>query len=161
VNDIIYGDDDIKSVHIEILPWFNQITITEALATFGLTYTDEMKSGAVQPWKRLDDTSFLKRKFVIQNDGTYMAPMEISNILEITNWIKGKAKRASTIENCTQTLMELALHPKKEYDYWSSRVREECAKVRINFPTMTWHEQMAEYRFNRDAAACVEYTPLW
>jgi V8-like Glu-specific endopeptidase len=161
VNDIIYGDDDIKSVHMEILPWFNQLTITEALASFGLTYTDETKSGSIEPWKRLDDTSFLKRKFVIQNDGTYMAPMDIPNILEMTNWIRGKAKRASTIENCGSTLMELALHPQKVYDHWSSRIREECALVGINFSTPTWFEQMEEYRFNRDAYARTEYVPLW
>jgi V8-like Glu-specific endopeptidase len=161
VNDIIYGDDDIKSVHIEILPWFNQIAITEALASFGLTYTDETKSGVIKPWKPLDETAFLKRKFNLQDDGTYMAPMDLPNVLEMTNWIKGKARRASTIENCGSTIMELALHPQKVYAYWGKRVREECSRVGINLIVPTWYEQMEEYRFNRDSYARSEYVPLW
>lgn len=161
VNEIIYGDDDIKSVSADVLGWFNQLTITDALASFGLTYTDETKTGNILPWKTLQETAFLKRKFVIQNDGTFMAPMEIENILEITNWIRGKAKRASTIENCEQALMELALHPKQQYDYWSNRIREELRKVGINYFTPTWFEKMEEYRYNRDLYERTEYVPLW
>jgi len=161
VNEIIYGDDDIKSVSADVLGWFNQLTITDALASFGLTYTDETKTGNILPWKTLQETAFLKRKFVIQNDGTFMAPMEIENILEITNWIRGKAKRASTIENCDQALMELALHPKQQYDYWSNRIREELRKVEINYFTPTWFEKMEEYRYNRDLYDRTEYVPLW
>ena len=161
VSEIVYGDDDIKSIHVEILDWFNQVTITKALATLGLTYTDETKSGKIHPWKRLEDTAFLKRRFICQPDGTYLAPMDLENVLEITNWVRGKAVRAATLENCSQTLMELALHQKPLYDYWSSRVREECSKVGLNIFTPTWYEQMEEYRYNRDLYDRSEYTPLW
>jgi hypothetical protein len=161
VAEIIYGDDDIKSVSIEILSWFNQLTLTDALASFGLTYTDEAKTGKILPWKPLEDVAFLKRKFVIQNDGTFLAPMDLENVLEITNWIRGKATRSSTIENCEQALMELSLHPQTVYELWSTRIREELAKVGINFIVPTFYEQMEVYKSNRDMYARTQYVPLW
>jgi V8-like Glu-specific endopeptidase len=161
VAEIIYGDDDIKSVSVEILDWFNQLTLTKALASFGLTYTDETKTGNILPWKPLEDVAFLKRKFVIQPDGTFLAPMDIESVLEITNWIKGKARISATIENCEQAIMELALHPQAEYEYWSNRIREELANIGHNIVVPTYYEQMEVYRYNRDLYARTEYVPLY
>jgi len=161
VAEIIYGDDDVKSVSSEIIDWFNQTTLTTALASFGLTYTDETKSGAVLPYKRLEDTAFLKRKFAIQLDGTYLAPMDLENILEITNWVRGKALKAATIENCEQTIMELSLHPQHVYEFWSTRIQEELGKVGLSMIVPTYYEQMETYRYNRDMYARTEYVPLW
>jgi len=161
VAEIIYGDDDIKSVSVEIIDWFNQTTLTDALASFGLTYTDETKTGIILPWKPLEDVAFLKRKFVVQPDGTFMAPMDLENVLEITNWIRGKATRAATKENCEQAIMELSLHSRTVYEIWSDRIREELAEVGINLVCPTYFEQMEMYRSNRDMYARSEYVPLW
>lgn len=161
VAEAIYGDDDVKSVALPIRSWFNQLTLTDALAEIGLTYTDEAKTGKILPFKSLKDTRFLKRGWELQLDGTYMAPMEISNVLEISNWVRGKAVRSATIENCGCSLMELALHPQDVYEYWGARIRDECAKVGITFHVPTWWEQREEYLYNRDAYAKVEYVPLW
>jgi len=161
VAEIIYGDDDIKSVSIEILDWFNQNTLTEALASFGLTYTDEAKTGVILPFKPLEDVAFLKRQFVIQPDGTFLAPMNLEAVLEITNWIRGKARRAATVENCQQVIMELAMHKREVYDYWSRRVRDELSDAGINFSVPTHYEQMEVYRCNRDLYSRQEYVPLW
>jgi hypothetical protein len=161
ISDIVYGDDDIKSISGEILDWFNQQTITEALASIGLTYTDESKSGQILPCRKLEEVTFLKRYFAIQNDGTYMAPMELDAVLEITNWIRGKAARTATIENCEQSIMELSLHPQEVYEYWSSRIQEELSVVGLNLFVPTYWEQMEAYRHNRDLYARTEYVPLW
>lgn len=161
VAEIIYGDDDIKSVSIDILDWFNQLTLTDALASFGLTYTDETKTGNILPFKPLEDVAFLKRKFAIQADGTFLAPMDLENVLEITNWVRGKALKSATIENCEQTIMELSLHPQSVYDFWSNRVREELAVVGLNLSVPTYYEQMEVYKYNRDLYTRTEYVPLW
>lgn len=161
VAEIIYGDDDIKSVSVDIIDWFNQLTLTNALASFGLTYTDETKTGKILPFKTLEEVAFLKRKFVVQKDGTFLAPMDLENTLEITNWIRGKASRSATIENCEQTIMELALHPQNVYEFWSTRIQDELSKVGLKIPVPTYFEQMEEYRHNRDLYARVEYVPLW
>jgi len=161
VTEIIYGDDDIKSVKREITSWFNQLTLTDALASFGLTYTDEGKTGIIPKFKPLVDVAFLKRKFVIQDDGTFLAPMDLENALEITNWIRGKALRTSTLENCEQAIAELALHPQHVYEHWSSRIQEELRKVGIAITVPTYFEQKQEYKSNRDGYDRAEYVPLW
>lgn len=161
VAEIIYGDDDIKSVSAEIVGWFNQVELTKALAEIGLTYTDETKTGQILPFKPLEEVAFLKRKFVIQPDGTFFAPMDLPNILEITNWIRGKALRTATLENCEQAISELALHSQEVYEHWSARIREELAKVKINIHVPTYYEQMEEYRSKRDLYERLEYVPLW
>jgi hypothetical protein len=161
VAEIIYGDDDIKSVSVEIIDWFNQLTLTDSLASFGLTYTDETKTGRILPFKPLEDVAFLKRKFAIQKDGTFLAPMDLVNTLEITNWIRGKARRSATLENCEQALMELSLHPQDVYEFWSTRIREELAEVGINILVPTYFEQMETYKYNRDLYARTEFVPLW
>lgn len=160
VTEIIYGDDDIKSVSCSIKNWFNQLTLTEALAKFGLTYTDETKTGIIVPFKPLTEVAFLKRKFVVQNDGTFLAPMDVENILEITNWIKGKAKRLATVENCEQAIMELAQHPRAVYEQWSDCVQSALNAVGIKFVVPTYFEQMEQYKHDRNIYSS-KYVPLW
>lgn len=45
-----YGDDNALNISIRVIEWYNQTEITRALATFGLTYTDEAKSGICVPY---------------------------------------------------------------------------------------------------------------
>jgi hypothetical protein len=161
VAEIIYGDDDIKSVHADCRDWFNQLTITRALASFGLTYTDETKGDSLRPWKPLSETTFLKRNFVLQDDGTYLAPMDVPNILEITNWIKNKAKKAATAANCEQAIMELSHHPKETYDYWCRRIQIECNAVNVPIRPPTWFEQVERGRNDRSLYEKYGYAPLW
>jgi hypothetical protein len=87
--------------------------------------------------------------------------MDLENTLEITNWIRGKAIRSSTIENCDHAIMELALHPQKVYEYWSSRIREELAVAGVNLYVPTYYEQMESYKYIRDMYERTEYVPLW
>jgi len=141
VADIAYGDDDIKSISEEIIDWFNQLTITDELAKIGLTYTDETKGGAVVPSKPLDETYFLKRKFVLNDDCLYDSPMDISNIIEMCYWVRGKMLRKATKMNCEQALMEFAVHPKEIYDEWRVQLRNACLANRFILETPTWYEQ--------------------
>ena len=161
VAEIIYGDDDIKSVHVDCREWFNQVTITKALAKFGLTYTDETKGDSLRLWKPLSETTFLKRYFVLQTDGTYLAPMDVTNILEITNWIKSKSKKAATAANCEQAIMELSQHPKETYDVWCRRIQIECNKVKVPIRPPTWFEQVERCRNDRSLYEQNGYAPIW
>lgn len=161
VSDISYGDDDCKGVALAIIDWFNQQSITRILKTIGLTYTDETKGESVRPYKSLAEVTFLKRYFVMEEDGTYNAPMEVSNILEITNWIKGGATKLATLENCMQALMELGLQNKSTYDYWSAIISKECGKAGINLRRPTYFETREEFLANRDIYAAARFSPLW
>lgn len=161
VSEIIYGDDDIKSVSVEVLPWFNQITLTKALARIGLTYTDESKSGTVLPHKPLEEVTFLKRHFVQDTDGFYLAPMILENILEITNWVKGGAEKLSTVENCSMVLDELALHPGDVYKKWSACMQTHLVRKNLVLRIPTHFEQRQQYLHDRDVYSVAQYVPLW
>lgn len=161
VSDIVYGDDDAKNISEKIISWFNQQSITRILKTIGMTYTDETKSESGRPYKLLEEITFLKRYFVLQDDGTYLAPMEVSNVLEITNWIKGGCVKLATMENCLQTLMELGLHPKSIYDKWSKVISKACARADVNLRVPTYFETREEFLANRDIYAAARFSPLW
>ncbi|APJ38004.1 replicative protein [Bivalve RNA virus G1] len=161
VSEITYGDDDIKSVSHSVLSWFNQQSITRVLKSLGLTYTDEQKSESEFLSKPLNETSFLKRDFVEQSDGTYLGPMPVENILDMTNWVKGKAIIAATAENCRAALMELGLHPKPVYDKWSDVIKRACIRHGVPLRVPTYVEQRDEYRVNSLHYAEREYVPNW
>ena len=127
----------------------------------GLTYTDETKTGIAVPWKSLANIAFLKRKFVLQNDGTYMAPMDVPNVMEISNWVRGKAVKAATLENCEQSLAELSLHDQSTYEKWSARLREACHMKNLHLPNRSWLDRRAEYAYNRTGFEKCEYVPMW
>lgn len=161
VADISYGDDDCKNIAEAIISWFNQQSITRILGTIGLIYTDEAKEESVRPYKSLTEITFLKRYFVMDSDGMYLAPMDVSNVLEITNWIKGGSARLATMENCSQALMELGLHPKSIYDFWSKIISKECALAGVNLRRPTYFEVREEFFANRDIYAAARFSPLW
>jgi len=160
VREIIYGDDDIKSINIAILNWFNQETITKALAEYGLTYTDETKKNNTTALaKSLKEVSFLKRKFVRDSCCNYIAPMEIDNILEITNWVKGNNVREDTKENCKHVFVELALHEEHIYDHWVRIITVKCQEKGLKLFPPTWKAQRTLYLYNPDNNAF--YNPFF
>jgi hypothetical protein len=76
---LTYGDDNLVTVHNSIRDRFNQVTVSAALATIGVTYTDAFKSAVMDPFVEPHNISFLKRAFV-QRDGIWMAPLEKDSI---------------------------------------------------------------------------------
>lgn len=112
VRHVNYGDDDVWSIHPEILGWFNQLTITEAYKEIGMTYTDEAKTGNIVASRSLGDIDFLKRKFRWDTlQCRYRAPLSLATIKEMAMW------NHSTIDQYPQTasvlqdaVRELAQH---------------------------------------------------
>ena len=88
-----YGDDNIISVHPKYQGLFNQVSVTEALAKYGIVYTDAQKSGAAaKPFCEPHEISFLKRSWVLSPHGFYYAPLEMASIHKML--IIGVDKRA-------------------------------------------------------------------
>jgi len=108
-----YGDDDVWNIHEEILPWFNQQTMTEAFRTIGMVYTDETKSSEVVMSRKLQEVRFLKRAFRwdhVQN--RFRAPISLSTIYEMAMWVRGNV---DTDYITSETLQE-AVHELAQYD---------------------------------------------
>jgi hypothetical protein len=126
-----YGDDNVLNISDRVIEWYNQKTITDALASMGLTYTDEAKTGELVEYRTLEEISYLKRKFVLNDRGFYQAPLDIKVCKEMPNWIRGTAKKEATKENALAALVEISLHGQEVYDscrkqLWQSMFANEC-----------------------------------
>lgn len=122
---IAYGDDNNSNINPEIIDWMNMHTIMRTMKLFGLTYTDETKNadGNVPKAKRLEETSFLKRKFKrIDFQGRkWIAPLDIDTIKEILMWVRTSdsiKRNEIMIDNVKNTCMEMALHGEQAYNDW-------------------------------------------
>jgi len=71
-----YGDDNVMGVSSEC-PNFNHSRIAVAMKLIGVEYTMAEKEAESVPYIHIDDSSFLKRKFVFDKDiGTIVAPLD-------------------------------------------------------------------------------------
>jgi hypothetical protein len=132
----VYGDDNTANISDNVCEWYNQTTITIALATIGLKYTDEAKTGDVLPYRALSEVNFLKRRFVKDQWGYWCAPILIHVPRDQSNWIRGNESRAATLENCSTALLEFALHGPDVYNTESKLLRDACAAkgLTLNVP---------------------------
>lgn len=142
-----YGDDDVWNIHPEVIEWFNQETITEAYATFGMTYTDEAKSGKIVRSRTLPEVNFLKRKFRWDGQACrYRAPLAEETILEMAMWTKGNNDQWTI---CAQTLeiaaYEAAQFEKQEFQRLISLLEPARSivneRVRVNFLTFEEYQE--------------------
>lgn len=78
---IVYGDDNVVSVHPDYQDKFNLVSVSAALAHFGIVYGDAAKTGVLQPFNDWSEITFLKRKFVVDElEGIVKAPLELASI---------------------------------------------------------------------------------
>jgi hypothetical protein len=143
-----YGDDGVYSVSDTIVPWFNQITISEAMSKIGLTYTDENKSDSLVPFRKLSEVTFLKRGFRYDELlGRYVAPLSLDTILEMPYWTKdGPAPLEITYENVSTALMELSLHGEEKFNFHQKEIIDACRKK------MNWLPPVTSYAMNLSVA---------
>jgi hypothetical protein len=132
-----YGDDNCLNISAEIIDWYNQQTITKALSTIGLTYTDEGKTGELVKARTLSEIAYLKRSFVRDNNGIFKGPLSYSVCLEMTNWIRGNREEIveASFENCKASLQELTLHGQKSFNEARTRMEPHFVDYEHRLPT--------------------------
>lgn len=130
VSMIAYGDDNLLNISSRVSDWYNQDSITEAFAKFGMIYTDEEKTGTKVGFKELSKCFFLKRGFSFDADNRiWLAPLKIGSILECFNWIHGSTYENTVIEqNARAAFAELALHDSETCQTYTNRIRSVCAQ---------------------------------
>jgi len=141
-----YGDDDLWNISDEIVSWFNQETISEAYATIGMTYTDELKTGTLIPTRTLDEVQFLKRKFRYdRNQSRYRCPLSIDTILEMAMWNHGTKNIVEiTGDTLQEAVYELSHHSEETFDEHMPRFKK--AQKIIPVPLAMYDEyQETEY----------------
>lgn len=142
VSFISYGDDNVINIADCVLEEFNQVKLTEFLALTGLTYTMENKEEEVIPHRALSEVTFLKRQFRWDAEyNKYDAPWDLSSLLELSNWVRGKEshdKRCS--ENVEKCFEELSLHGEEIFDEWTPKLRKVCRKMSVQPKLYSYHD---------------------
>ncbi len=113
-----YGDDNIMSVH-DRASWFNHTAIQTTLDTIGVQYTMADKEAASVPYISIDETSFLKRKWVWNDEvGAMLAPLESKSIFRMLSW-RLKTDRAEALDyqdRFTSALLESFFHGREFFN---------------------------------------------
>lgn len=88
---LTYGDDLVASV-AEDHSWFNHTTIAEKFSEMGIVFTMADKESESVPYITLDEATFLKRRWVINDElGCYFAPLEHESIEKMLMvWTRSK-----------------------------------------------------------------------
>jgi hypothetical protein len=106
----------------EYIEKFNQNTIGLAMVKYGMVYTTEDKSdGFVAPTRNMFQISMLKRTFRVSDiDGRIVGPLSLSSVLGTPLWHKGTETSDEALrDNVEQSLLELSLHPREEWDKYA------------------------------------------
>jgi hypothetical protein len=145
---IAYGDDNVLNVSA-LAPLFNQENMAQIFSEFGMTYTDEDKTGSLGD-KTISEVSFLKRKFAYDEEMRFCyAPLTLASILECFNWTKKSDSELDIIiQNANSAYVELSMHPKEVFDKWSRRIASAIRKGynHQNFPITDWSGYRMEIR---------------
>jgi len=155
---VSYGDDNCVNISDAAIDHFNQLTIAEGYKEMGMTYTDETKSGKMIPYRSIDEIGYLKRGFKWdEEEHQYIAPLDLSVVLEMINWVRGDFDREErTIENMETSAFELSLHGREVFEHWIGRYKQATRgfQMRPLFLTYDEYRFVEAKKYGRLAAAC-------
>ncbi|APG78588.1 hypothetical protein 1 [Wenzhou picorna-like virus 26] len=155
---VSYGDDNCVNISDAVIDYFNQLTIAEGYKEMGMTYTDEAKSGDMIPYRSIGEISYLKRGFQWdEGEHQYIAPLDLSVVLEMTNWVKGDFDHEErTVENMETSAFELSLHGRETFDQWIEKYKQAARSFRTRPLFLTYDEYrfVEAKKYGRLAAAC-------
>lgn len=155
---VVFGDDNIFSVHYKYRHLFNEMTIGAAMAKLGLTYTTELKVEATVPLRKLTDCEFLKRTFrFCKEEGIFVAPLRLQVCLNIPQWTKKAGGEAIVADNVVNAMRELSLHPREVFNYWVPRIKEQFEKY---YPDLETNMSLAT-SYNSVQAEVLNTIDMW
>lgn len=140
---MVYGDDNVLNISDRVIEWYNQNAITHALAKFGLTYTDEGKTGVLVDYRTINDVNFLKRSFHRDENGYFRALLEKDVVMDIPNWVRGKEVRSATRGNIEASLLDSAMHGSDFYLNHVKDLKRACRDAGISFHAPSFKEHQA------------------
>nr|APG78061.1 hypothetical protein 1 [Beihai picorna-like virus 70] len=155
---VSYGDDNCVNIADSVIDLFNQLTIAAGYKEMGMTYTDETKSGNMIPYRSISEIGYLKRSFKWdEEEHQFIAPLELSVVLEMINWVKGDFDREErTIENMETSAFELSLHGREVFEHWIEKYKQATRSFQIRPLFLTYDEYrfVEAKKYGRLAAAC-------
>jgi hypothetical protein len=147
-----YGDDNALSVSSEVLPWFNQETLTQFFASMGMTYTSEAKDNVVHKSRPLEEIEFLKRSFRWESSlGRYVPALALDTVLEMPYWMRHSQTDDQTERDTFYSAMqELSLHDQETWDKWAPTMLKE-ARERLEYvPPLTCKWELMKLACERE-----------
>jgi hypothetical protein len=133
---IVYGDDNVGSVHPEV-DFFDNMKLAETLKLlFDLDFTDPGKGEIKDPWLERKAQVFLAREFVEREDGTIAAPLELDSIYGFLAWIRhhDEIPDSHQLQQNLDTLaQELTHYTESEASVLWKEIMGACRKVNINY----------------------------
>lgn len=126
INMVSYGDDNLLSIHKDIIDIVNQVTLTEGFKAIGMIYTDEEKKQTSNECKSLEMCHFLKRGFSFNKDfNIWLGPLMLPSIMERLNWqARNPTPDAVTLQNVDGAIAELALCNPSTFTMYSKKIKE-------------------------------------
>jgi len=136
---VVLGDDNVFSVHPQALPIFNLRVIETNMKLLGMVYTSDDKISEIAEMKTIDEITFLKRSFRFSGVlHAYVAPLALFTILEMLNWTTSGPEENTIVEtNVCTAILELSLHNKSIYDFYSKKILDACSKCDVPWPKST------------------------
>lgn len=127
----VYGDDHIVALGPEFLGKVTFRDFYELFNRLGLGYTDSVKSGNIEfDYERLEDTTYLKRKFV-PHKGYYLAPLDLKSIENMPLWweARNRCREIDVIrEKKISFVEELGMHTRDVYNehvhIWNGHIQK-------------------------------------
>jgi hypothetical protein len=128
---VVYGDDNIITTKTKGLRCSD--FAVHYKRRFNQIYTHFTKT-AVDPYDTLETVSFIGRKFVVDENGMYRAPLEHETINEMCYWNKGAISDEIQLLTSVDTMFaEWAHYPK---DVWAARCVALLRAVHKFYPQM-------------------------
>jgi len=151
-----YGDDNIMTVSPDC-DFFNHTAIQKVLADADIVYTMAEKSAQSVPFIHLDESSFLKRRFVQDDDiGAIVAPIEHESILKmLTSRVVelNISAQAHSIAVISSAVREYFFYGKKEFEIRSQQLKEVVRECMLepylqNSTFPSWKELYCQFWLN-------------
>ncbi|APG77494.1 hypothetical protein 1 [Hubei leech virus 4] len=154
-----YGDDNIMGVS-RTANWFNHTAIRATLATIGVEYTMAEKEAQSIPFIKLEDCSFLKRKWVWNPDvENWVCPLDEDSIIKsLTMWVPSKTidSYAQIVAVITSANSEYFFYGRekfeKEHKFFAELLKREPYSFYVTETTLPTYDELVE-RFHRASRA--------
>lgn len=154
-----YGDDNTAGVS-ESAPWFNHTAIQQVFAGIGVEYTMADKSAESKPYIHIDEVSFLKRKWVWNDEvGDWMAPLEEESIIKsLTMWVPSQtvSREKQMVDVVESAISEYFFYGREKFEekssFFSKLLQAEPFCFYVKKSTFPTYDTLVE-RFHRASAA--------
>jgi hypothetical protein len=145
---IAFGDDNLLSVRDEVIHQFTPDALQAGLLKVGMKYTNEAKTQSMGSFRPILEVSFLKRSFRFEPIlGRYVAPLDITTILETPYWTKrGSSADKIALDNLQFSILELSLHGENVFVKYVPKMTELAFEKYRHSPEVI--------RFNRALLMC-------